>query len=301
MTNLDDLRYFLALARHDSLVKAAGSLEVSRMTVSRRIASIEKEMGVRLFDKTPGGWTMTRSGASIFEQAERIESIAKDLFQAEGEKTQISGTVRIITTDGFGYDVLPPWTAHIYAALPKVRTEILTSSRLSPFTSKDFDIAITVHRPNMTKVRTRKLTDYSLGLYATPEYLGRFGIPDSLDELKNHRFVWFVESLNDLPELQFLRPTVPAANVVAEYSTVTGQQAAAAAGIGIGFLPRFSADADSRLVRVLDNEVKVRRTFHLIVRETSLRLRHVQAVIDILLELAAQERDRFEGTEKGHP
>lgn len=295
MTNLDDLRYFLALARHDSLVKAAESLGVSRMTVSRRIASIENEIGERLFDKTPSGWVMTNTAKAAIEQAERIETIAKSLFQTHKDRTQISGTVRIVTTDGFGHDVLSPWTADIHDALPKVRSEILTTSRVSAFTSRDFDIAITVHRPNLMGVQIRKLTDYTLGLYAAPKYLKIHGIPSSVIALQRHNFVWFVESLNDLPELQFLRPIVPNANIIAEFSTVNGQQAATAAGVGIGLLPRFSADSDARLRRVLSSDVEVRRTFYLVVRETSLRLPQVQAVIDILLKRAIQERLRFEG------
>lgn len=300
MANLDDLRYFLALARYVSLVKAAESLGVSRMTVSRRIASIEKDVGARLFDKTSNGWVMTNDAVIFLAQAEKIEAIAKRLFETRingsDGRENISGTVRIVTTDGFGHDVLSPWTADIYNALPKVRIEIVTTSRVSPFTTQDFDIAITVHHPNLTKVQIRKLTDYTLGLYASRDYLRRFGDPQSRESLEGHNFVWFVESLHDLPELQFLRPIVPRANIVAEFSTVNGQQAAAAAGVGIGLLPRFSADSDDRLTRVLGTEVEVRRTFYLVVREASMRLPQVQAVIDILLRRAAKERARFEGT-----
>ncbi|WP_104193379.1 LysR family transcriptional regulator [Cryobacterium sp. Y82] len=300
MANLDDLRYFLALARYASLVKAAESLGVSRMTVSRRIASIEEEIGARLFDKTSGGWVMTNDAVGFLAQAEDIEAIAKRLFEmhvSDSDKPEnISGTVRIVTTDGFGHDVLSPWTADIYEALPNVRTEIVTTSRVSPFMTRDFDIAITVHHPNSTKVKARKLTDYTLGLYASPEYLRRFGDPQSREDLEEHNFVWFVESLHDLPELQFLRPIIPRAKIVAEFSTVNGQQAAAAAGVGIGLLPRFSADSNDRLTRVLATEVEVRRTFYLVVREVSMRLPQVQAVMEILLRRAAQERARFEGT-----
>lgn len=300
MGNLDDLRYFLALARHDNLVKAAESLGVSRMTVSRRIASIEKELGARLFDKAPTGWVMTSDAVPILEQAEQLEAVANKLFEngktrLDGPKT-LTGTVRMVTTDGFGLDVLSPWTADIHKALPNVRTEIVTTSRVSPFTTRDFDLAITVHQPNLTKVKVQKLTDYTLGLYASPDYLKRCGRPTSVESLADHDFVWFVESLHDLPELQFLRPIVPAANIVASFSTVTGQQAAAASGVGIGLLPRFSADSDARLTRVLGTTVEVTRTFYLVVRETSLRLPRVQAVIDVILKRAAQERRRFEGT-----
>lgn len=300
MGNLDDLRYFLALARFDSLVKAAESLGVSRMTVSRRIASIEKEVGVRLFDKTSSGWVMTNDAVPLLAQAEQLETVANKLFQKSAPDSSglenLSGTVRIVTTDGFGHDVLSPWTADIYRELPNVLSEIVTTSRISPFTTREFDIAITVHHPNLTRVKVQKLTDYTLGLYASPDYLARSGHPTSIESLESHNFVWFIESLHDLPELQFLRPICPNANIVAEFSTVTGQQAASAAGVGIGLLPRFSADSDGRLTRVLGTTVEIRRTFYLVVRETSLRLPRVQAVIDILLKLAAQERHRFEGT-----
>jgi DNA-binding transcriptional LysR family regulator len=295
VSNLDDVTYFLALTRNRSLVQAAEALGVSRMTVKRRIASIEAQVGSRLFDHTSDGWVMTSAGRAMVDRAERIEAIASELFSGNRDDTDVAGVVRIVTTDGFGHNVLPAWTAQVLADLPRVGMEVITTSRFQPFTGRDFDIAITVHRSDLTNMHTRVLTEYSLGLYASPAYLERRGMPSDTADLEKHDFVWFVESLHDLPELQFLRPIVPDPNIVAQFSTVNGQEAASAAGVGIGLLPLFSADRIPQLTRILEDEVSVTRTFYIAVRDASIRLPHVQAVVESLFRCVAKERGRFTG------
>jgi DNA-binding transcriptional LysR family regulator len=121
----------------------------------------------------------------------------------------------------------------------------------------------------------------------------RSGAPVALDDLEAHALVWFVDALNDLPELQFLHLLVPEAALAFQCTTVGGQQAAVAAGLGIGLLPRFSAEADPRLVRVLDGEVEIRRTFWLIVPEESARVARVREVAGFLRASARAQQQRF--------
>jgi DNA-binding transcriptional LysR family regulator len=231
----------------------------------------------------------------MVDQAERIEAIASELFNGNRDDTDVTGVVRIVTTDGFGHNVLPAWTAQILAEFPRVGVEVITTSRFQPFTGRDFDIAITVHRSDLPNLHTRVLTEYSLGLYASPAYLERKGVPNNIADLEEHDFVWFVESLHDLPELQFLRPLVPNPNIVAQFSTVNGQEAACAAGVGIGLLPLFSADRRPELTPILSGEVSVRRTFYIAVPDASIRHPHVQAVVESLFRCVAAERGRFTG------
>lgn len=294
MASVDDLRFFLALARHRNLVQAAAHLGVSRTTVARRVASMERKLGYRLFDKSPHGWVLTGRGQSLVAKAQAIDQAAEELFGGEvSGAVRLTGTVRIVTTDAFGQYVLTKWLAQLRDEEPGIRAEVVTSMRVSPYNGGDFDVAITVHRPDLVKVPSRPLLDYSLGLYAAPEYLARQGRPSSVSDLDNHEFVWFVESLNDIPVLQFLRPLVPDATIVSSFSNVSSQLAATAAGIGIGFLPRFATAQRPELERLLPEEVSLTRSFYLVAREASLMQDHIAATAAFLLRKADEDRHGF--------
>jgi len=291
---LEDLPFFLGLARHRRLVVAAERLGVNHTTVSRHVAALERSLGVRLFDKTTAGWALTDAGRQLFERAQDVERVAHDAFaEVNGSGSTLSGAVRLATTDGFGVSIAAPWAARLYEQHPGIRLELVTSSRLLSFTSREFDLAVTVHRPVLPRTTVERLTEYTLGLYATPGYMERSGAPGALADLGAHALVWFVDTLNDLPELQFLRPLVPKATLAFQCTTVSGQQAAVATGLGIGLLPRFSAEADPRLVRVLDGKLEIRRTFWLILPEESARVARVREVAEFMHTSAQAEQHRF--------
>lgn len=107
--NLDDLRFFLALARHGRMVAAGERLGVEHTTVSRRVAALEKAVGHRLFERTPTGWTMTGAGRRLLPHAERIEAEAVLAFtDADDESRPVSGLVRLIATDAAGSLLVTP-------------------------------------------------------------------------------------------------------------------------------------------------------------------------------------------------
>ena len=81
MYDWNDLRYFLELSRQGKLVKAALRLQVDHTTVSRRIASLEKQLQARLFDKSPTGYQLTDAGMRLLPMAEKIESQSNHLYQ----------------------------------------------------------------------------------------------------------------------------------------------------------------------------------------------------------------------------
>jgi len=298
VAGLEDVAYFLALVRDGSLVSAARRLGVSHTTVGRRVRALEREVGCRLFDKTRDGWLPTDDGRRMVAHAEEAEAaLGRALGEVGAPHRGLEGTVRVAATDGIGNAWLAPWLATLHERHPGVRPELVTASRLLPFTSREFDVAVTIHRTDAPSVGVRRLVDYTLGLYASPAHLARTGTPRSTGDLAGRPFVWFVRSLLDLPELQLL-PLVPGVRVVAETSTVTAQQAAVAAGIGLGLLPRFMADRDPGLVRVLDegpDAVEAARTFWLLVPAESARQARVRAVVDLLVERARADADVFAG------
>jgi DNA-binding transcriptional LysR family regulator len=293
---LDDLPAFLALARHQRLNTAAERLAVSHTTISRRVASLERSLGVRLFDKTSAGWTLTDEGLRFYDEARKVEERAEEAFaMITGPAAKPKGAVRILSTDGFGVAALSGWAGRFHAAYPDIRLELVTFSRLQALHSREYDLAITVHRPALRDVLVNKLTDYNLGLFASPTYITRAGLPVDQEDLSNHEFVWFVESLLELPELQFLHPLVQSPKIVFQASTVLGQQSAVVSGAGLGLLPRFMADGNPDLVHVLPDVVNVERSFWLIIPRESSRSGAVRSAAQFMLKAASREQRRMLG------
>jgi DNA-binding transcriptional LysR family regulator len=291
MPRLDDVPFFLALARHKRLSTAARRLEVSHSTISRRVGALEKALGCRLFDKTLHGWELTDAGRRLYADAVRIEATAAQAFGALSvDALAPAGTVRLLTTEAFGISVVAPWAARLRRLHPGIKLELLTNSRKSVFSAREFDLAVTFHQPDLADVLVTRLADYGLGLYASRGYLAGRGGSLTREQLCDADFVWFIESLQELPELPFPRSLVPDPRVVFYATSVLGQQAAVAAGTGVGLLPHFVAALDER---------GISRTSWLVIPTESSRSPATRAVARFLHKISLRERVRLTGDTSG--
>ena len=105
----DHLRFFLALAKDHRLVVAARSLQVNHTTIARRISALEQEMGVQLFTRSNSGYELTEAGLQLQDIAKQVEKqIGNIRNQVNQVNQEITGVVRIGTTEGFGTVVIAP-------------------------------------------------------------------------------------------------------------------------------------------------------------------------------------------------
>lgn len=292
--NLEDLRYFVALARYGRLATAAERLGVEHTTVRRRVVALERDLGVRLFDKTPSGWALTTAGQQLLPFAMRIEE-ESDAAQAliGNRKRKPQGTVRIVATDGYGGGVIAPGLADLRREYSEIDVELVTTSNLLSYAVGEFDIAVTLHRPGKSGFAMNELCKYELRLYASPSYLARMPPISKATDLGAHDIVWFVESLLDLPELQSAQDLATKANIVFRTTNLFAQVEAAANGIGLALVPCFLAHEDPRLVPVLHHEVSAERSFWMIVPSRLASTGRVAAVCQHLQENARREAHRL--------
>ncbi|MET8206194.1 LysR family transcriptional regulator [Streptomyces sp. NPDC005373] len=292
--NLGDLRYFLALTRYGRLTVAADRLGVEHTTIRRRVTALEKHLGVRLFDKTAAGWTLTAAGQRLLPYAHRIEA-ESDAAQSAvtGREHSPRGTVRILATDGFGSKVIAPGLARLRAEHPAIDVELVTSSHLLSYGVGEFDIAVTINRPSRPGFQVTRLCDYDLRLYGSRTYLADRAPLRTSADLAHHDLVWFVESLLDLPELRSAEEIAAQANIVFRTTNLFAQLEAAAGGVGLGLVPCFLAQHDMRLLPVLHEEVYARRTFWVIVPSRLLHTERITIVHEHLMETARRDRARL--------
>jgi DNA-binding transcriptional LysR family regulator len=292
--NWDDLRLFLAVARHGRLIVAARALGINHTTVARRISQLEDAAGVRLIDRSPRGIAPTDAGHALVAYAERIEA---EIFAANaalgGADAKVSGTVRVATPEAFGTYVVAPNVARLYAAHPDLRLELIPESQAVHLANRDIDVAVMLNRPPRGPAVARRLIGYRVGLYASRAYLDAAGPITEVAQLSDHPFAWYIDEMIDIPELRFLREVSEAARPTFRSTSIAAQQAAVVGGMGLGVLHRFAADRDDRLVRVLENEVEVRRSFWLAFHTDNQQLPRVRAVVDFLDGLIALNRERF--------
>lgn len=291
----DDLLYLLELARTGRLVDAARRLDVDHTTVSRRISALEKTMGKRLVDRTTRGWHVTDDGEELLRYAEVVESTVHAVSQLgdTGRGSGLGGTVRIAAPDGIGGTIIPDALVDLRRTHPQLEIELTTATRRFDVTSRDYDVAVTLERAKSRQLVVRHLTDYLMGMYATPKYLATHPPVRSRDDLADHALVWYVESLLEVPELDIFqthvvptRPVIRSSNVFAQLRLVTSHG-------GIGFLPRFLVMGRSDLVPVLPDEVSARRTMWLVARRESLGLSRVTTTIDVLMAYVATLQDEL--------
>ncbi|KAA9008364.1 LysR family transcriptional regulator [Histidinibacterium aquaticum] len=288
----DDTRHFLAVAREGQMLGAARRLGISQAKLSRRVAALEAALATRLFDRTTRGSQLTEQGRLFFSMAERVEAEFLGTLEEIRGREGVGGTVRIGAPDGFGGAFLAPRLGSLMQACPGLRLQLVPVPRSFSLSEREADIAIMVGRPDKGRLRVRKLTDYTLGLYAAPRYLETRGQPDTVADLRDHDLVGYVEDLVYTPDLNYTVDVLKGWRSVVEVATAVGQVEAVRSGVGIGILHDFMAAEQSGLVHILP-QVRVTRGYWTVWHENLSSARRVQAVVEFLDRAARAERELF--------
>ncbi|MFZ1492805.1 MAG: LysR family transcriptional regulator, partial [Candidatus Competibacter denitrificans] len=147
----DDYRYFLAIEQAGSVLAAAKRLGVNHTTVLRRIASLEKRLGVRLFERLRTGYTPTAAGEELREVIGRVQQMLINAeHQLAGKDLQLSGIVRIATTDTLSSSLLLPHLGAFRRLHPRIQLQVVSSHQMVNLTHREADVAIraTNHPPD---------------------------------------------------------------------------------------------------------------------------------------------------------
>ena len=291
--NWDDVRIFLAVARTGQILAASKRLGLNHATLSRRLTSLEEALKTRLFIRRTNGCELTAEGEVFLASAERMET---EMLAAQASlghtDTAIAGTVRVGAPDGFGVSFLAPRMGRLIERHPELKIQLVPVPRSFSLSQREADIAITLERPEQGRLVSSKLTDYTLGLYASREYLASEGTPADIDALKAHRRIGYVEDLIFTASLNFSGEVMRSWDAGFEISTSIGQTEAVRSGAGIGILHDYIARQYPELQRILP-EVSIRRAYWTTYHETARDLLRVRSVADFLQELVSAERHIF--------
>ena len=153
----DDLRVFLAVARHSRLQAAGRGLGLDPATVGRRIGALEEALGARLFDRSPQGYALTEVGRSLLVHAQAMESQAvAAAAEVGGQTEQLSGTVRIGAPDGVSNYLLVDACDALSRDNPDLQVQVVSLPRMFSLSKREADLAITVSPPTAGRLTVRR-------------------------------------------------------------------------------------------------------------------------------------------------
>ena len=290
----DDLKVFLAVARAESLSRAGKVLRRDAATVGRRIAKLESDLGQPLFTKSPQGYAMTEAGSRLLSHAERAEqAVLSGADEVAGQFGQLSGQVRIGATDGCASYILPQVCAAIQKEHPELELQIVALPRVINLSKREADMAITVSPPQTGRITVQKVTDYHLHLAAAKEYLRDAPPLTSLDDLRAHPMVGYIQDMIFYPELDFLT-SMGIERVALASNLVSVQLGMVRQGGGVGITHDFILPFAPNLQRVLTEQLSITRSFYLIRHEGDARVERFARVAEELARGIREEVGRLE-------
>ena len=291
--NWDDGRLFLAVARSGTLLAAARRLGLNQATLSRRLSALERNLGIKLLLRGTRGCELTPEGEVLVPALERVESaLLEAQSQLRDTTAEISGTVRIGAPDGLGVGFLAPNIARLAERHPGLTVQLVPVAQSFSLSQREADIAIMVGRPQQGRLVARKLTDYSLSLYASGQYLARHPAPESADQLAEHRLIGHVQDLIYTPALDFTREIWRGWRSDLEVATAIGQLTAVRGGAGIAILHDYLVRPEDDLVRLLP-DLSLTRAYWVACHESLRNVIRVNVVMRFLVELAREARSGF--------
>jgi len=301
MFSADDLRLFLEVARRGRLTEAAKHLQINHTTVSRHITRLERAVESRLFDRTSDGWTLTDAGSRLMIHAENVES-AMLVAQEDclSRDSSLTGHVRVIAPDGFGAYLLLPGLVELQRQHPDLTMEVVTANRHASLTPREFDLAVTIERPQARAVTVQKLANYTLGFYASRGYLVSHTPVDAIEDLYHHVLIWYVDTALDHSTFNLLYEVLPNAKARIQTNNIAGFIQAAEADLGIALLPSFIADRNPRLQKLTSITTRIESSYWMSIPRDLVRLARVRAMAEHIEKLVAEHPDGLFAAPLGH-
>ncbi len=250
------MRTLVSVAHAPSFSAAAAELNISPSLVSRHVADLEQQLGVRLVNRTARSVTLTSDGAQYAEFAERIlAEIEEQDAGLSQTKRSAEGRLSIISPKWIGLQELGLAIGAFRHEHPGIRVKLQlggVSDRLHDFLDQGFDIAFHARHPADSRVKVRRITELPFMLAASQAYLGRRGSPAAPGDLSDHDLlthtgdpVWHLGQGADATRLRVQDPAVTAN----AYSII---EQMIELGCGIGYVPRTLVTSSPRAAEVVE-------------------------------------------------
>ncbi len=192
MVDVNQLITFYHVVKAGSFVRAESLVGVQRSWISRQITDLENKVGYKLLERHYGNVTLTPMGETLYESAKKIIAETKIVESLLYEShTEPKGDLKVATTIGHATGWLPKYLAGFLNKYPDMRLSIVGSDENVDLESNEADVAIRPYVPKSPHLIHMYLLSYPLKLYASADYVAKFGAPKTPEDLDNHRLIAF--------------------------------------------------------------------------------------------------------------
>ncbi len=249
----DNIRYFLAVAKHGTLTDAAIAMGVSHTTVQRRLVAFEKELQTQLLTRSKQGYVLTDAGHTLYIEASKVQSTLTSITsQISNQEALPSGRVTITSTDTICSVILPKIIRELIDQYPKLEITLDNVNRLSDVRNFEADIAIRTCKKPPENLIGRKIGRLHFAACASTEYIKRHNIKKFPTDISEHHFIQLNSQYSDAPFYQWLDKAVQGRAPTTIVSDFMSARNLCEAGIGITILPSYLVSINANL-----NELKV--------------------------------------------
>jgi DNA-binding transcriptional LysR family regulator len=285
----EDVRYFVALARHRSLSAAARSLRVNHATVSRRVAGLEAALGCALFDRGLDGYVLTHDGKAVLDQAVAMEEAASAVLRRVNTSSELTGLVRLTSGRTLAEWFLVERLDGLRSRHPTIDIELVGDVRLLSLARREADIALRFGAPKSSETAARRVGTITFGLFVASS------LRDEPNAMARLPLIGFDREEVSIAEAEWLERSFPGRRFAFRGSQ-PAQAAAARAGFGVALLPRYLAAGDPRLAEIVSDIPLLQREIWLLIRPELKTVRRIRAVADYLIEVFRREPRYFART-----
>ncbi len=186
----NDIIIFIQVVETGSFTKAALKLNTTQATVSRRIKELETTLGGALVIRDTRTLDITPLGMDLYHKLKDSELHIKNVIdEIKNQSSGVSGRLRVMLPNVMAYNTISPHIPKFLRDNKGVTLEIFYSSGAIDLMKEPFDIAITPFLPKQQTLLIKKLASINLKLYCAPSYAKKYGIPKTIDELKDHMLI----------------------------------------------------------------------------------------------------------------
>lgn len=190
MDGMSDLAFFALLAKAGNMAVTAQHMGVTPSTVTKRLAALEKRLGVRLLHRTTRRMSLTDEGELFLREGARILDDLTLLEQRlAGARARPRGLLKVHATLGFGRQHVGPAVANFTARYPDVQVQLDVSDRALNVVGEGYDVAVHVGELPDARLTARRIVSNQRVLCATPDYLARAGTPAHPNDLQRHQCI----------------------------------------------------------------------------------------------------------------
>ena len=288
MTNWDDAQFVLALSRAGTIRAAAKSLGVNHTTVSRRIATLEKQLSARLFELTTSGYVMTVSGKIICKAAEEMEDLLLGSHRRiEGADKELTGEVHIHIPDIFD-DWVCEKIAPFLQQHPKLKIQLSSEIAIANLAKREADIALRFTDSPPLDMVGQKVCRLPVALYASEDieinvFESLNEIDLSVDTLSSYPWVRWAPGYSDSSVERWAIKASGKVSPVARVTTYKALTNLIRNGAGIGCLSPWFAEHDPKLKRISPEIKEAAMDVWVLIHPDLRGVRRIKALKDLLI------------------